>query len=88
MKILNIIETTRGIINSITSFPMDYELDYILDYDSYEKEIVKKAENLFIEKVKQFDKDIDVEYYLEEAYWEDMNGNEIMLIWSNKIEND
>lgn len=85
MRILNIIELKNGILNDISSFIIS---------DNLNREqtdlVVEKSEIYFLSKIDEHIhpfvlSDEEREFYLEEAYYEDRNGYELMLSWSNQV---
>ena len=79
MRILNVLEIINGIPQSIESFPICEE--------QLSEDIIKKAENLFIQKINEniyleVLSDEEQEYHLNEGSYDDMNGYEIYIIWS------
>lgn len=80
MRIINVLELINGIPQNIESFPI-YE-------EHLSKDVVEKAENLFIQKINEnihpdVLSDEEQEYYLDECSYSDSNGYEIYIIWSN-----
>lgn len=73
MQIVNVVEIINGNLSSIESFP-------ILE----EKDQVEKAETLFIKKVRENSTQLDIEdeELLDDAYWSDNSGYEVMISWS------
>lgn len=77
MEILNVIEIINGIISSIDSFPI-----FILD----DKQGVKiaKAGLLFTQKALENGMELsDMELAAESGTWDDGNGYEVIINWSN-----
>lgn len=92
MQIINVIEISNGIISSVESWLTDNSLSKLdSEYFFTEDKAVQKAEESFLSKIKQnIDEDIrlgDDDYYLEEAYAEDNNGYEVMIHWSDVVNN-
>ena len=80
MRIINVLEILNGIPSSIESFPI-YE-------EQLSDEVVEKAEFLFIKKINEnihpdVLSDEEQENYLDEGYYDDSNGYEIYIIWSD-----
>lgn len=80
MRIINVLEIINGIPNSIESFPI-YE-------EQLSEDVVEQAENLFIQKINkniypEVLSDEKQEFYLDEGNYDDMNGYEVYIIWSN-----
>jgi len=80
MRIINVLEIINGIPNNIESFPI-YE-------EQFSEDVVKQAENLFIQKINEnihpeVLSDEKQEFYLDEGSYDDMNGYEVYIIWSD-----
>lgn len=80
MRIINVVEIINGELYNIESFP-------IID-DNFSDDQVRNAEDMFITKAKEngftYDDDLDErEYLLDEGYWSDNNGYEVMISWSD-----
>lgn len=75
MQIVNVVEIINGNLSSIESFPIS-----ILE----EKYQVENAEKLFIKKVRENSTQLDIEdeELLDDAYWSDNSGYEVMISWS------
>jgi hypothetical protein len=79
MRIINVLEIINGIPSQIESFPIWEE--------QLSQEVVDEAEKLFIQLCKaggsiEFS-DEEIEYILDEGQYDDHNGHEIYIIWSN-----
>lgn len=86
MRIINILEIINGIPNKIESFPI-YE-------DQLSQEIVHKAEKFFLQLIEEnrkplLNEDLDLEdieeteeFYLDEGVYDNKNGYELYIIWS------
>ena len=81
MRIINVIEIVSGIPNKIESFPI-YE-------DQLSEEIVDEAEKLFIEMILKKELEFnevlteeEKEFFLDEGYYDNKNGYELYIIWS------
>lgn len=81
MQIINVIETINGVIYQIQSFT-------IIGGNEEEKQfVVEQAEKCFIDIVKEHEPDIekeDEENYISDGY-DDQNGYEVQIIWSDHI---
>jgi len=80
MRIINVLEIINGIPNNIESFPI-YE-------EQLSEDVVEQAENLFIQKINEnihpeVLSDEKQEFHLDEGSYDDMNGYEIYIIWSD-----
>lgn len=80
MKIINVLEIINGIPSSIESFPI-YE-------EQLSEDVVEQAESLFIQKINEnihpeVLSDEKQEFYLDEGSYDDMNGYEVYIIWSD-----
>lgn len=79
MRIVNVLEIINGIPNQIESFPI-YE-------EQLSDDVVQQAEDDFIEKIKEHSADElseeDEEFYLDEGSFDNKNGYEVYLIWSD-----
>lgn len=78
MRIINILELINGIPQQIQSFPI-YE-------EQLSRDVVDEAEKLFVEIIKYHEPDIseeDVECCLDEASFDNKNGKELFIIWSD-----
>jgi len=80
MKIINVLEIINGIPQSIDSFPI-YE-------EQLSKDVVEQAETLFLQKINEnihpkVLSDEKQDFYLDEGTYDDMNGYEVYIIWSD-----
>lgn len=80
MRIINVLEIINGIPSNIESFPI-YE-------DQLSEDVIEQAEILFIEKINkniypEVLSDEKQEFYLDEGSYDDMNGYEVYIIWSD-----
>lgn len=80
MRIINVLEIINGIPNNIESFPI-YE-------EQLSEDIVEQAEILFIQKINEniypeVLSDEKQEFHLDEGSYDDMNGYEVYIIWSD-----
>ena len=78
-RIINLLEVLQGVPSKINSFPFDG------NDKNAEEEAVKKAEKLFCDAIKLKETDMsddDIECFLEDAYYDNNNGYEIYIIWS------
>lgn len=80
MRIVNILEIINGIPQSIDSFPI-YE-------EQLSDDVVEKAELLFLQKINEnihpeILSDEKQEFHLDEGSYDDMNGYEVYIIWSD-----
>ena len=78
MQIINVLEIVNGIPSQIESFPIWEE--------QLSQDVIKEAEELFVEMIKYHTPDIleeDIDYCLEEGSYDNGNGKEVYLIWSN-----
>ena len=81
MRIVNVIDIHSGVIDEIESFIIfdETEQDPVA-----KQEIVDKAEKLFIEKaIKIGMSSEDGESYLDDGNYDNMNGGEVLIVWSN-----
>jgi hypothetical protein len=79
MRIVNVLEIINGIPSQIESFPIWEE--------QLSREVVEGAEKFFIELCKaggniEFS-DEEIEDLLDEGQYDDQNGHEVYIIWSN-----
>lgn len=77
MRVINILELLNGIPSQIQSFPI-YE-------EQLDGEVVEQAEKLFEEMIRYHENDItdeDIEACIEEGVFDDNNGHELYIIWS------
>lgn len=75
MQIINVVEIINGNLSGIESFP-------IIDSHIHDQQ-VQKAEELFLQKVKENLSEIEDDELLDDSYWSDNNGYEVMITWSN-----
>lgn len=80
MRIINVLEIINGIPQSIDSFPI-YE-------EQFSEDVVEQAETLFLQKINEnihpeVLSDEKQEFYLDEGTYDDMNGYEVYIIWSD-----
>lgn len=80
MRIINVLEIINGIPNNIESFPI-YE-------EQLSEDIVEQAEILFIQKINEniypeVLSDEKQEFHIDEGSYDDMNGYEVYIIWSD-----
>lgn len=80
MKIINVLEIINGIPQSIESFPI-YE-------EQLSNDVVEKAEALFLQKINkniypEVLSDEKQQFYLDEGNYDNMNGYEVYIIWSD-----
>ena len=80
MRIINILQIISGIPNQIESFPIFEE--------QLSQDVVEAAENCFIEMIygkdwKNVINEEEKELLLDEANYDDHNGHEVYIIWSN-----
>lgn len=84
MQVLNVIELKNGLLENVSSFVMQD------DKPEYKKLIVDDAELDFLSRIsnnispKILSQD-DINIYLEEGYYEDKNGYEVILTWSHRV---
>jgi len=79
-QIINVIELVLNQVANIHSFIIDTKEDEAL--------IVKQAENVFIGLCKENGLDcneIEEGYIIEDSYYTDDNGYEIVISWSNQV---
>lgn len=76
MRIINVIEIVGGVLSSIESFPIS-GFGYTADA------IEKVAEELFIRLAKENGYEGDVDHLFNMGNWDDENGYEVILTWSN-----
>jgi len=91
MRIINVIQTNAGIIESVESFVIDEWLSKTNNFFFTEKEAIEKAESLFAQCIKdnyRFDdsqnKEEIIEEALEQGVFADEGGNyyEVAIVWS------
>ena len=80
MRIINVLEIRRGILSTPESFPI-FE-------DQLSEEIIEKAELFFIDKINEniapeVLSDEEQETHIENGFYQNMNGYEVYLSWSN-----
>jgi hypothetical protein len=76
MQIINVIEIINGNLSGIESFP-------ITGSNTHDQQ-VQKAEELFLQKSKENSlTEIEDDDLLDDSYWSDNNGYEVMISWSN-----
>lgn len=74
MELINIVIQDAGNAPSVESYAVN------------EKDDIQKAEERFVLKAKELgfdDDDESVNELLEEAYWQNNNGDSVSLVWSN-----
>lgn len=81
MRIINVIHIQGGVLNSVTSFPISSDIG-----KSKQEEIIKKAENYFIDTIyslmgKRYSVK-EEEEFIENGVWEE-NYKEVLLTWSD-----
>jgi len=86
MRIINVLEVINGIPSQIQSFPIYKE--------QLSQDVVDRAEKLFLELIEKnkeplrmrglSEEDIEdvTEFYLDEGVYDDKNGYEVYIIWS------
>jgi len=78
MRIINVLEIINGIPSQIESFPIWEE--------QLSQDVVEEAEEFFIQLCSQPDKEFteeEIEFLLDEGSYDDQNGHEVYMIWSN-----
>ena len=80
MRIINVLEIINGIPSTIESFP--------IHEDQLSEDVTEKAELLFIDKINEnispeVLSDEDQEIHIEDGFYQNMNGYEVYLSWSN-----
>lgn len=80
MRIINVLEIINGIPSTIESFP--------IHEDQLSEDVTEKAELLFINKINEIIypevlSDEDQEVHIENGFYQNINGYEIYLSWSN-----
>jgi len=76
MRIINVITLLKGVIETLESFP-------IIE-DQLSDDVIEAASTCFIEKLHEHVENVsDIESYLEDGYYDDENGYEVYLTWSN-----
>lgn len=80
MRIINVLEITRGIPTALESFPIFEE--------QLSEDVTEKAELLFVNKINEniapeVLSDEEQEEHIENGYYQNMNGYEVYLSWSN-----
>ena len=76
MRIINVITLLKGVIETLESFP-------IIE-DQLSDDVIEAASTCFIEKLPEHVENVsDIESYLEDGYYDDENGYEVYLTWSN-----
>jgi hypothetical protein len=81
MEFINVIEIKSGIITNISTFIFP-ETDV-----EKQKNLVKKAEDLFKEKALSNGADEDVlEDCVSDGYFDNTNGKEVHIIWSDNVQ--
>lgn len=74
MRIINILEIINGIPSRIESFAI-YE-------EQLSQDVVERAEQFFISLATENGHEGDDEFILDEGNYDDSNGYEIYIIWS------
>ena len=91
MKIRNVVQTESGIVRSIESFITNDELAKTNNFFFTEKDAIKKAEDLFVQCIKdnyRFDEEQNekeiIKEALEQGIFADEGGNyyEVVIFWS------
>ena len=79
MKIINVIYIMSGILQWIESFPIYEDSTYSEDTQ------IKSAEELFEKTIREFENlsDNEIEEYTENGYYSNMNGDDVIISWSN-----
>lgn len=80
MRIINVLEIINGIPSTIESFP--------IHEDQLSEDVTEKAELLFINKINEniypeVLSDDGQEIHIENGFYQNMNGYEVYLSWSN-----
>jgi len=86
MRIINVVEIDRGILNTVESFVIHNDTEH-------PNPMVEKAEEYFIKLIRDahkgnstdadLDIDEEIDNALENGSWENNSGLEYYLIWSN-----
>ena len=89
MKIINLITSVNGIVESVESYIIDEWLEKVDSRFFTEKEAVEIVENKFKEEIiytKSSDLDEELAYYVENGYVEFINKRhetiELSIVWS------
>lgn len=89
MKIINLITSVNGIVESVESYMIDEQLAKTDNRFFTEKEAVEIVENKFKEEIiytKSSDLDEELAYYVENGYIEFINKRhetiELFIVWS------
>lgn len=86
MKIINVIEMISGVLSNIKTFPIDHDGFYGEDNaDFFSEEVaVKRAEELFKKMATENGMDEeDLDEYLDDGSYNNHNGYEVLLVWSD-----
>lgn len=78
MIAINIIKMERGIINFVNTF--------ISDVSERKNTAVQQAEEQFEAEIRKLDGNVtddDIFVALDNGSWDDLNGNQIIINWSN-----
>ena len=81
MRIINVITLRRGILEDLKSFVVE-------DTSEHPNPQIELAEQVFEETIKKIDPEIDdddIYVAKDNGSWDDMNGNQIILTWSNEV---
>ena len=77
MDIINVIETKNGIIDNITSFPINSKDEEDLQ--------ARNAEQHFLHCVREQGCEETDEEILDMDNWDNMNGYDISIVWSHNV---
>lgn len=80
MRIINVLEIINGIPRQIESFPI-YE-------PQLSEDVIRLAEDYFLQIIygknyKQEIKEDEIEFLLDNGWYDDDNGHNVYIIWSN-----
>lgn len=81
MRIINVITFRTGILVELKSF-------VIKDTPEHHNPQIELAEQVFEETIKKIDPEIDdddIYVAKDNGSWDDINGNQIMITWSNEV---
>lgn len=84
MIAINIIKMERGIINFVNTFISDVSEGS----ERRKNTAVRQAEEQFEAEIRKLDGNVtddDIFVALDNGSWDDLNGNQIMITWSNEV---
>ena len=81
MQVVNVLETVNEVVTRVWSHVILFETD------SHTIPVVKQAEARFLSLVKEriFVPDEDIDSYIEDGLFDDDNGYQVAIVWSEPL---